>query len=82
MGNSGRRAVAALGPAGAADERQARGARWACPAGARQARGLGVGRKAWAPGLARTVHSVHRLDFQTGFRLGIFSESVNEHCSL
>ena len=23
-----------------------------------------------------------RLDFQTGFRLGIFSESVNEHCSL
>ena len=25
----------------------------------RQARGLGAGRAAWAPGLARTVHSVH-----------------------
>ena len=64
-------------------------------AGARTA-GSGAGRAqqgrqapAWALG-ARPGHlgwpglctRCTRLDFQTGFRLGIFLESVNEHCSL
>ena len=52
----------------------------------RQARRGRAGRAAWAwpgrlgwPGLCTRCT---RLDFQTGFRLGIFPESVNEHCSL
>ena len=36
------------------------------------------GRLGW-PGLCTRCT---RLDFQTGFRLGIFPESVNEHCLL
>ena len=46
--------------------------------GRRWARGLGTGRLGW-PGLCTRCT---RLDFQTGFRLVIFPESVNEHCSL
>ena len=68
---------------GAGRSRRARRGSWAW---ARGARGLGVawalgarpGRLGW-PGLCTRCT---RLDFQTGFRLGIFPESVNEHCSL
>ena len=40
--------------------------------------GARPGRLGW-PGLCTRCT---RLDFQTGFRLDIFPESVNEHCSL
>ena len=73
---------AGAGRAGRARGQQARrrqaagrGARGACAAGAEGAR---PGRLGW-PGLCTRCT---RLDFQTGFQLGIFPESVNEHCSL
>ena len=65
----------------------ARRARWrqalerkAAARGAYAAGALGArpGRLGW-PGLCTRCT---RLDFQTGFRLGIFQKSVNEHCSL
>ena len=53
------------------------GARGAGMAG-RQAHGLGAGRAAWP----WAMHSVHSAYFRSVFRLGIFPESLNEHCSL
>ena len=68
---------------------QGRAERKAC---GRQARGQALGASAsargersgrWARGLAKAVHSVHSAWFSTRFfRLGIFPESLNEHCSL
>ena len=66
---------------GRAGERQARGAR-----DARQGAAAGAGRAAWAWLGARAGQdcALGALDliFKPVFRLSIFSESVNEHCSL
>ena len=73
----------------AAGATSVRGSARTAGSGARGVRSRGGRRAAWAlgtrprrlgwPGLCTRCT---RLDFQTGFRLGIFPESVNEHCSL
>ena len=69
--------------AGRAWTRGAGGRRTAGAAGGRQRRGrrAGPGRTGRA-GWPWAVHSVHSVYFQSIFRLGIFPESLNEHCSL
>ena len=86
---SRRRARGACGRASARGRAQQAWARGALGVGARGAGRGRTRRAAWAlgarprrlgwPGLCTRCT---RLDFQTGFRLGIFPESINEHCSL
>ena len=63
--------------------RRGRQARGACAAGAWQARGLGAGRAAWAPGLALGSALGALGPFSIRFdSFFFFPESPNEHRSL